>query len=280
MMSKKFLRLLFFCLSRKIANQPLYIAICSALVWTFPATAEKKSAASKEVIFEFVDISEEGASWHSEYTSVEDFIDGLARVKKNDLYGFVNEAGEAVIEPKFKRVGCCFLLGLTGFKSDNDKWGYIDKKGNVVIEPQFDNIELFDWDSGLAVVMVNQKKGYINTQGEFVIPPQFDHARNFSEDLALTFNMVGEGLNDYRPQYAYINKKGEVVINTDDNVTTAMNFNSGLAAVQVDGDKWGYIDKKGDWAIKPQFDEARSFSTDGTARVILNGKQRRIRLKE
>lgn len=42
-----------------------------------------------------------------------------------------------------------------------------------------------------------------------------------------------------------------------------------LAAVKING-KWGYIDKDGNQIIKPQFDDARSFS-NGLAAIMKNG---------
>jgi hypothetical protein len=49
-----------------------------------------------------------------------------------------------------------------------------------------------------------------------------------------------------------------------------MGFNEGLAATKKDG-KYGYIDLKGNWVIKPQFDFTYKFS-DGLA-MIRVGKQ-------
>lgn len=43
-------------------------------------------------------------------------------------------------------------------------------------------------------------------------------------------------------------------------------YNHGLLAVKM-GEKWGYLDKKGDMRILPQFDEANAFAKDGLALV-------------
>ena len=67
-----------------------------------------------------------------------------------------------------------------------DKWGYINVAGEVVIEPQFDQAHSFY--EGLAVVRVGDsdrgKYGYVNAAGEVVIKPQFRQAHSFSEGLA------------------------------------------------------------------------------------------------
>lgn len=48
-------------------------------------------------------------------------------------------------------------------------------------------------------------------------------------------------------------------------------FPQGLLAVQVDG-LYGYIDKSGEFAIKPQFDSALQFASNGLACVCINDK--------
>jgi hypothetical protein len=40
-------------------------------------------------------------------------------------------------------------------------------------------------------------------------------------------------------------------------------FKQGLAAVKIN-EKWGYIDKTGNFVISPEFDDARSFSVSKT----------------
>ncbi|MBO0727229.1 MAG: WG repeat-containing protein [Blastocatellia bacterium] len=55
-------------------------------------------------------------------------------------------------------------------------------------------------------------------------------------------------------------------------------FSEGVASVQV-GDKWGYIDQKGEVAIKPQFDLAYPFS-NGVARVEVGMCASTLRLSE
>jgi hypothetical protein len=61
----------------------------------------------------------------------------------------------------------------------------------------------------------------------------------------------------------YIDRNGNVVIEFNSNDLgmpfNGMPFSDGLAAVQTDRG-WGFINRNGDWAIQPQFYEARSFS--------------------
>lgn len=75
----------------------------------------------------------------SDTESYGDFSEGLADGKKGGLRGFYNNKGEWVIEPVFQGVRD-FHNGYAAAKQ-NDKWGLIDKKGKWVIEPKFDGIK-------------------------------------------------------------------------------------------------------------------------------------------
>jgi hypothetical protein len=57
-------------------------------------------------------------------------------------------------------------------------------------------------------------------------------------------------------KWGFINTSGNFVIPAQ--FDDANSFSEGLAAVKV-GDKWGYIDKTGQLKIKPQFDNALYF---------------------
>lgn len=69
-------------------------------------------------------------------------------------------------------------------------------------------------------------------------------------------------------KYGYINKRGEMVINPQ--FDDAGHFSEGLAGVEVDG-KWGYINKSGDYVVPPQFDWANPFS-EGLAKLKVGDK--------
>jgi hypothetical protein len=61
-----------------------------------------------------------------------------------------------------------FNEGLAAVKTD-DGWGFIDTTGKLVIEPQFDNVGSFQ--DGLAFVSILGKEAYITKSGAFVVDP-------------------------------------------------------------------------------------------------------------
>jgi hypothetical protein len=82
----------------------------------------------------------------------------------------------------------------------------------------------------------------------------------FENGLALiTEYLAGWGM--FTPSihvFKYIDKKGKVVLRLGSDVYSADAFSEGLAAVMTS--YWGYIDKSGEFAIKPQYDIAKGFS--------------------
>src|SRR5262249_25431005 len=156
---------------------------------------------------------------------------------------------------------------LTAARSANGKWGYQDKTGTFVIRPQFDFADVFS--EGLARVELQRKWGYVDVSGRVVIPLKFVHAEPFTEGLALVYttwgaNIFGTEGWDFFRRAGYINHDGKFVIGPR-NTLNARSFSEGVAPFQpgistAQNPKWGYLDKSGKWAIKPQFDVAAGFS--------------------
>ncbi|NER32842.1 MAG: FHA domain-containing protein [Oscillatoria sp. SIO1A7] len=206
-----------------------------------------------------------GVAIEPQFNAATQFSEGLAAVLVGQKWGYINEAGDMVINPQFEPPrGRGSFEGFRGFSEGlalvnvGNKWGYINKKGEFAINPQFDGGSKFS--EGLAAVSVKGEWGYIDKSGKFVINPQFSYGDRFSDGLA--------GVRVGGKRFGFIDPKGKFVINPQ--FDSGSDFSEGLAAVSVDG-KWGYVDKKGKFAINPQFDRAYSFS-EGLARVRVGNK--------
>jgi len=126
--------------------------------------------------------------------------------------------------------------------------------------------------------------GYVNTTGQFVIQPKYFAAEPFSEGLALVATRkpsqpFGNEYGEFRlAQITYIDRSGHEIL-APLSVRRARSFADGRALVVPDSmlritggcAKGGYLDMKGDWAIKPQFDGLTDFA-EGLAAVNLGGK--------
>jgi hypothetical protein len=78
-------------------------------------------------------------------------------------------------------------------------------------------------------------------------------------------------------KWGYINKKGDIVINPQFNLANF--FSDGLALVQSSENKFGYIDKTGNYRINPVYKSATIFSEGLACVVSENGKPQYIDTK-
>jgi len=183
------------------------------------------------------------------------FSEGLAGVKIGNKWGFIDSTGEMLIPPQFDET-CEFSEGLAKVKM-GIYWGYCDQKGKIIIEPNYK--ETWNFSQGLAAVKIGTRWGYINSLGKFVIRPQFDDTWYFSEGLA----RVRKGT-----KWGYIDLQGNLVIPL--NFDYAWYFNQGLACVKIK-DSYGFINLQGNTVIHPQFEYATNFY-EGLATVKMGNK--------
>ena len=204
------------------------------------------------------------------------FSEGLAVAGKrvpntNGRWGFIDETGKYVIEPKFIMVKT-FSEGLAAviFKENENaysKVGFMDQTGHIVIPPQFSGeggVSERGFSEGLAAVKVYKdradKWGYIDKSGKFVIKPQFAAAGLFSEERAKVGIAEPYWTIDYT--WGFIDTEGRWVAKPQ--FKSAGEFSEGLAPVLMN-DKVGFIDLQGRIAIQPQFgpDGSGGCSQDG-----------------
>lgn len=185
-----------------------------------------------------------------------DFDDGLAIVCQGDKIFFINTKGEKIIELNYDNANS-FSEGLAKVVKDN-KNGFIDTNGNEVIALT-DKYKYYDFSEGVALVKKNEKYGYIDKKGRVVIECKYDDAFQFHDGLARVLK------ND---KYGYIDKKGDVVI--DYKYDSAFDFIEGLAIVKIN-DKYGCIDKTGKIVIECIYNWIYGFS-EGLSQVEKNGK--------
>ena len=189
------------------------------------------------------------------YDEVWDFNEGLAVVKLNGKYGYINKNGKEVTQLKYDRE-FHFSEGLAAVKL-NGKYGYINKNGKEVIPIKYD--DAFDFSEGLAVVKLNEKYGYINKNGKEVIPIKYDDVDDFSEGLA-SVNLNGKR--------GFVDKSGKEVVPLK--YAWAVSFREGLARVELNR-KSGFVDKSGKEVVPLKYDMAKFF-IKGLASVELNRK--------
>ncbi|MFN5984745.1 MAG: WG repeat-containing protein [Fluviicola sp.] len=101
-----------------------------------------------------------------EYESISPKSFDLYRVKKNNLFGFINNEGKLMIENKYS-----FALPFSEEKaavSQNDLVGFIDLKGKMIIPARFSTANSFHYNS--ATVYINNLSSCIDSIGELRFP--------------------------------------------------------------------------------------------------------------
>ena len=192
-----------------------------------------------------------------QYDYTEGFSEGLARVEKDEKYGYIDTTGTEVIPCQYY-YAASFSEGFACVKKGG-KYGYIDTTGTEVVPCQYDDVKVFS--EGLACVEMDEKWGYVDTTGTEVIPCQYYDAASFSEGLAAVEKEKGG-------YWVYVDTTGTEVIPC--HYYGVWSFSEGLARVVKDGNL-GYIDTKGTEVIPCQYYDAGSFS-EGLARVEKDGK--------
>ena len=96
------------------------------------------------------------------------FSEGLAAVRVDNKYGFINKRCEFVIEPRFADANS-FSEGLAAVVGESSLTGFIDKSGNWIIEPQYKWAGGFN--NGFALILEGSKSGYIDRSGKVMWRP-------------------------------------------------------------------------------------------------------------
>ncbi len=206
-----------------------------------------------------------------DYEDVYGFSEGLARVDKNNMRGFIDKTGKEAIPLNYYIGAQDFSEGLAAVcggdyqiydeKSgrptygDDCKWGFIDKTGKEVIPFKYDHCIPFS--EGLAPVMLDGRWGYVDKTGKEVIWLEEGMGEPFKEGLGRVVYAKNFGFDEF----GFIDKTGKVI--TTKRYTDAENFSEGLALVRsiINNDYlYGFIDKTGREVIPVKFNGALSFS--------------------
>lgn len=194
------------------------------------------------------------------YDYVTDFNNGYAVTKRDKQYFVIDVNGNETIisDPQIKAVKK-FSEGMAPFHNKKGMLGFINTEGEVIIPAQFTGVGYFC--SGLAWARTkNGLIGFINYNGDWVIEPQFLAVKNFgveSEIAQVRVNTI----------WTYIDKQGNILYpyladRFDD-------YSEGFAKASSNK-KVGFLNKKQEWAIMPQFESARRFK-NGFAVAKQNG---------
>lgn len=112
--------------------------------------------------------------------------------KKDDKYGYVDDAGKVVIKHQYSQA-LPFADGMAKVQKSG-KWGYVDEKGKPVIKVEFDDIAEFN-NRGVAHVTKGDKHGYVRSDGTFLIKPEWNFIGSINDE-GYVWVAKGKNLSD------------------------------------------------------------------------------------
>lgn len=100
-------------------------------------------------------------------------------VKSGTKVLMIDEKGNQIGKTTYEDAKPFFSAdGLAAVKV-NGLWGFVDKDGNMVIEPKYNNAR--SSSNGFAAVQVGSRWGFVDIVGNVVIEPLFEDAKDFTE---------------------------------------------------------------------------------------------------
>ena len=202
------------------------------------------------------------------YEDFRDFSrDGLAAVKKDGLWGFVNKRLEEVIECQFSECkdfndGLCIVTDTRGY---NDVKGIIDLYGNFVV-PYADYESISDFHNGVAEIsyrvesartwderseLYQYEKRCINTRGQLIV--EIDDTRYYLDSKYKWYNIIAGNLIQVYDgnTWGVVSKNMEIIIPCK--CYERPLFDSGYSIVESYGDfdRHGVFSESGQSIVPP-----------------------------
>jgi hypothetical protein len=213
------------------------------------------------------------------FTRFEAFKEGMT-MDPNFKFAFIDHNGSIKIDASDFLAVRDFGDGLAAVLTNNERWGFIDKRGVLVIAPEY--FEVGDFCEGFAVVKTKEASssnertnwGYIDKSGKWLVNAEFEAAFGFSESVALAETKDTVLLINKDGQIKPLFHKGPLQLALGDDGNPR--FSSGLVLVwDSTSKKYGYVNKRGELIIRPQFKNAANFS-EGMARVSIVHNNREL----
>lgn len=168
---------------------------------------------------------------NSGYDHIEPAREGIRRVERGGLFGFIDRDEKEIAPPVFQ-----FATDFAGGRSAvvlDDHFGLLCADGKYILEPVYESIDWYP-EEGIAIASYEGLFGIIGRNGETIVPFSYDWMGTASEG---TVCVKRDGL------YGYLNIAGDAVV--EPVYTDAGSFHCGQAPVKLGGTSF-HINKRGE----------------------------------
>jgi hypothetical protein len=165
-----------------------------------------------------------------EYSEVNDFCEGLARVELDGKWGFIDKMGKIIVPIEYE-VANDFSEGFACLELEG-KLGFVDISGEIIISFEYEDAH--DFSYGFASVKKEGKWGFVDQTGRIKIPLEYDYSGSFDYD--------GFASVQKDEKWGFIDKTGKIIIPLE--YDEVRSYFGGYKKVKKD-EKWGFIDKLG-----------------------------------
>ena len=196
-------------------------------------------------------------------------ISGNRKVDPNKAFGYLNDKGQLVIQPKYWN-GADFSDGLAavclqpGSRNGGDqKYAFVDHNGKIAFNRTFYAAHQFHGGFAQVSLTSTSLPQVIDTKGE-MLPDRFRNVHPFCEGLAAVEILDASKSGGRGYLMGYVNEGMDLVIPAK--YDTASDFSNGRAIVSVTINKidrkLGVIDKTGNTLIEPKYSDLKEISPD------------------
>lgn len=187
------------------------------------------------------------------YTNAWGFKNGRALVKANEgKYSIIDKEGNEIVELSYENIVPDEDNETFMFIDDNNLYGYLNDKGEVIIEPEYSRA--FPFEDGVAIVSPsdveeeNKKWGVIDKDNNYVIDPKYTSITYLGEGLFAIAKDEAKVYGDIDlTKQAIITKEGKTITDFDYYFVGGIEkprIKNGYISV-FDGEKTFLLDSKG-----------------------------------
>ena len=167
------------------------------------------------------------------------------------------------------------VIGTSGkftlVRTSANRFVFVDRRGEAAFPTDYE--QALPFSEGYAAVRIKNEWGFIDERGKISVQPRYSKVWPFSDGVAAVRSSDGT--------WKFLRRDGSEFRPPSEWIGLPSNFSGGLARIAVlsQGSRrplFGYVDRSGNWAIKPQFEDAKDFH-DGLAAVLVAGQWGYIR---